>query len=65
MEASASLWTNEALEHTDRAEALNRRYAGSSAIELIHAACTELFPDRIAAVSSFGAETAVLLDVLP
>ncbi|MCC6983689.1 MAG: phosphoadenylyl-sulfate reductase [Bauldia sp.] len=49
-----------------RAEAavLNARYRGRKATEIIDAAVNELFPGRVAMVSSFGAESAVLLHLL-
>ena len=48
---------------TARAEALNRRYGEADAHEAIEAALRE-FPGKIAMVSSFGAESAVLLHLL-
>lgn len=43
------------------AATLNARFAGLSARDLIERALVEVFPGRIALVSSFGAESAVLL----
>ncbi len=40
---------------------LNRRFEKASATEIIEHAARELFPERLAVVSSFGAESAVLL----
>jgi phosphoadenosine phosphosulfate reductase len=48
----------------DRAAELNRRYAGASTTALIDAAVHDVFPGRVALVSSFGAESAVLLHLL-
>ncbi len=46
------------------AAALNARYRGRKATEIIDAAVNELFLGRIAMVSSFGSESAVLLHLL-
>ncbi|MDR3374289.1 MAG: phosphoadenylyl-sulfate reductase [Ancalomicrobiaceae bacterium] len=43
---------------------LSARHAGSSAPDLIALAVRDLYPGRIAAVSSFGAESAVLLHLI-
>jgi phosphoadenosine phosphosulfate reductase len=43
---------------------LNARYGDRSATAIIDVATTEIFPGRIALVSSFGAESAVLLDLV-
>jgi phosphoadenosine phosphosulfate reductase len=43
---------------------LNARYAGRDATAVVEAAVRELFPGRIALVSSFGAESAVLLHLV-
>lgn len=53
-------------DHGVRAEAtaLTRRYGTLDAKDLIRVAAQELFPDRIALVSSFGAESAVLLHLV-
>ncbi len=45
----------------DRLKKLNERYRGASAQDIIKAAWTELFPGRLAVMSSFGAEAAVSL----
>lgn len=44
--------------------ALNARYDGLDAREAIELTVSELYPDRVALVSSFGAESAVLLHLL-
>ena len=44
-----------------RAEALAADYAGADALDILHAALKQEFPGEIALVSSFGAESAVLL----
>ena len=46
------------------AAALNARYRGKKATDIIEAAVGELFAGRVAMVSSFGAESAVLLHLL-
>lgn len=51
-------------ETAGRAAALNDRYGGRSAEEVIELAVEELFPGRIASVSSFGSESVVLLHLL-
>lgn len=43
---------------------LNARFADAHPAEILRAAVTELFPGRIALVSSFGAESALLLHFL-
>lgn len=48
----------------DRLEALNARYEGGAAAAIIDHAVHEAFPGRIAFVSSFGAESAVLLHLM-
>lgn len=48
----------------DRAAVLNRRFAGLSATDMLRVAIDELFPGRIALVSSFGADAAVLLHLV-
>jgi phosphoadenosine phosphosulfate reductase len=45
-------------------DALNARYGDLAARDVIALALTELYPGRIALVSSFGAESAVLLHLL-
>lgn len=49
---------------TELAAELNLRFADAHPIEILRAAVTELFPGRIALVSSFGAESALLLQFL-
>ena len=56
--------TTDSLEGQKIADLLNEKYATASAKEIVRAACSEVFPDRIAAVSSFGAEAAVLLHLI-
>jgi phosphoadenosine phosphosulfate reductase len=48
----------------DGADELNARYAGAPTAALIAAAVRDVFPARIALVSSFGAESAVLLHLV-
>ncbi|WP_430396167.1 phosphoadenylyl-sulfate reductase [Ferrovibrio sp.] len=48
----------------DKAAVLNRRFAGLPATDMLRAAIDELFPGRIALVSSFGADAAVLLHLV-
>lgn len=48
----------------DRLESLNSRYRGWDAVAIIAHAVKEAFPGRIAFVSSFGAESAVLLHLM-
>lgn len=43
---------------------LNARFAAAHPIDILRAAVSELFPGRIALVSSFGAESALLLHFL-
>ena len=50
-----------ALDLQARADELNRRWAGASAQQILGEALQEEFPGRIALVSSFGADAAVLL----
>jgi len=47
-----------------RATELSAEYAGRSALELIQISVRQLYPGRIAVVSSFGAESAILLHLL-
>lgn len=47
----------------DRAEALNLAFEGASAEDILAGTLTE-FPDQVALVSSFGADSAVLLHML-
>lgn len=53
-----------ALRLTERARLLERRYGGYDSERLLAAAVDDVFPGRIAVVSSFGAESAVLLDLI-
>lgn len=48
----------------DRAADLNARLAGRTAQEILQVAIRDLFPGRIALVSSFGAEAVVLLHLV-
>jgi phosphoadenosine phosphosulfate reductase len=43
---------------------LRRRYRGLDAVALVRAVSIEAFPGRIAVASSFGAEAAVMLDIV-
>lgn len=52
----------DALAH--KAAVLNQRFAGLPATDMLRAAIDELFPGRIALVSSFGADAAVLLHLV-
>ncbi len=51
-------------EAREGAGALNARYAGAATEKIIAAASRDLFPGRVALVSSFGAESAVLLHLV-
>ena len=53
-----------ALEARTLADELNRRFAGASAEDVIAFAVREGFPGAVGAVSSFGAESAVLLNLI-
>lgn len=64
MDATPAYYTVDALGLDDRVNALNDRYIDTTSADIIRTTCTELFPDRIAAVSSFGAEAAVLLHMI-
>lgn len=46
------------------ADTLNEKYHDASALDIVQVAIRDLFPSRIAAVSSFGAESAVLLHLI-
>jgi phosphoadenosine phosphosulfate reductase len=48
----------------DRAAQLNERYAGLPSQDVIALAVEEIFPGKVASVSSFGAESVVLLHLL-
>lgn len=54
----------EATEIGIRAGVLNRQYGDLPAAELVSVMLREVFPGRIALVSSFGTESAVLLDLV-
>lgn len=45
-------------------DTLNEKYHDASALDIVQAAIRDLFPSRIAVVSSFGAESAVLLHLI-
>ncbi len=47
-----------------RAQALNRRLHGVGTLDLLRAVVSEEFPGKIALISSFGAEAAVLLHMI-
>jgi phosphoadenosine phosphosulfate reductase len=64
IERQPSLSTNDALKTKSRAEELTRRYENQSAHDIVRDSCAELFPNRVAAVSSFGAEAAILLHMI-
>lgn len=55
---------DDALRLAQRARLLELRYGALDALELLDAAVNEIFPGRIAVVSSFGTESAVLLDLV-
>ena len=46
------------------AEALNARYASATTLDVLRALVTEIAPGKTAVVSSFGTESAVLLDIV-
>jgi phosphoadenosine phosphosulfate reductase len=48
----------------ERARLLELRYGALDSVALLDAAVNEIFPGRIAVVSSFGTESAVLLDLV-
>lgn len=56
--------TSSATAATERAAELDARYGSLSPAEVIAVAARELFAERLAVVSSFGAESAVLLDLV-
>lgn len=64
IEHGSPLSTNEALALEARAQDLTRRHGSLPARDVIRACCNELFPNRVAAVSSYGAEAAVLLHLI-
>ncbi len=51
-------------DQTALVRALNERFAESTPIEILEAALHDIFPKRVALVSSFGAESALLLHLL-
>lgn len=51
-------------DNSHRLEVLTRKYEGASAEELLSAFIEHEFPNRIAVASSFGAESAVLLEMV-
>jgi len=53
-----------ALRLAQRARLLEQRYGALDSTALLDAAINEIFPGRIAVVSSFGTESAVLLDLV-
>jgi len=55
---------SEAVSLAQRAESLARRYHDSDAAQLLRGLIHEEFPERIAVLSSFGAESALLLAVV-
>ncbi|GAB4358484.1 MAG: phosphoadenylyl-sulfate reductase [Kiloniellaceae bacterium] len=55
---------DDALRLSERARLLEQRYGGLDSSALLDAAINEIFPGRIAVVSSFGTESAVLLDLV-
>jgi phosphoadenosine phosphosulfate reductase len=55
---------NQPLSLAERAEALSRRYQDTDAAALLHGMVNVEFPGRVAVLSSFGAESALLLAVL-
>lgn len=62
---SRQIWqTNQHLELEATVAGLNARYAETEHEELLEAVIKEEFPGRIALVSSFGAEAALLLDMV-
>ncbi|MGF1592184.1 MAG: phosphoadenylyl-sulfate reductase [Kiloniellaceae bacterium] len=55
---------DDSLRLSQRARLLELRYGGLDGAALLDAAVNEIFPGRIAVVSSFGTESAVLLDLV-
>ena len=64
MDARETISTNDSRAQASRVDALNQRYAEVDAHTIMRAACVEMFFDRVALVSSFGAEAAVLLHLM-
>lgn len=58
------LATSQALEQEETVAVLNRRFSDADARDIIATACNELFVDRVATVSSFGAEAVALLHLV-
>lgn len=56
--------TSARIELRARASGLTSMFAGQPAQEVLHAAIREVFPGRIALVSSFGTEAAILLHMV-
>ncbi|MCC5983982.1 MAG: phosphoadenosine phosphosulfate reductase family protein, partial [Rhodobacteraceae bacterium] len=54
---------DDGIDYATRAAWMNRLYAEAPAVEVIRATLAA-FPGRVAVVSSFGAESAVLLDLV-
>lgn len=55
---------DQALRLRERARLLERRYGATDSLGILSAAINDIFPGRIAVVSSFGAESAILLDLV-
>lgn len=62
--SSASASNSKRQNHVDLVSGLNQRYSGALPHVILEAAIRDLFIDRIALVSSFGAESALLLFLL-
>src|ERR1700744_5782632 len=65
--AAASRETKPALDRSSLeklAADLNARWQGASALEILRDTMTETFPEKLAVVSSFGADAAVLLHLV-
>lgn len=63
LDAAALAFDPENAVHAE-ARSLNVQFAGADTTTVLDAALHEIFPDRIALVSSFGAESAVLLHLV-
>lgn len=61
---SGAISTNERLAQKERVDGLNETFGQATAQEIIHAASNQIFFDRLACVSSFGADTAILLHMI-
>lgn len=55
---------DQALRLRERARLLELRYGAADSLAVLSAAIHDIFPGRVAVVSSFGAESAVLLDLV-